>query len=604
MRTIARIFILFVVIILQPSLDIAQEEKEVIQTIEGQDYYIHTIMSGETLYGISKKYNVKIEDIKKSNILEGDNLRLGEKIRIPAHIIAIINETGDKDVFITHQVKRNETLYSISKRYDVKISEIIKYNAGAKEGLKQGQLLKIPGKNLQAVKASPEVNKDSLILHTIKEGETLYGLSKEYEVSIDAIKANNKNLIDGFHVGDNIWIPARAESVNIQTGVSVDTLKVLKDSVYYKKEVYDIGLMLPFYCDINDSLNRHRKPGKVNDIYKRSIVAIQFYEGALLAIDSLRKLGVSVRLYIYDTAKDSAAMQSILSKPELNSMNLIIGPLYKSNFIRAADFAKKHHIPIVSPVPQSNKILLGNAWVSKVTPSSIIQMEEISRYVTKNYSNENLILIHVNDQEQHLYERCRFICNSTLQSIINKSQDSITEIRMNTVSEQMIKNALSQTKKNIIILPSVNQVFVSDFLTKLHKLNKNNKDNFIVFGSSEWLNFDNLDVNYLHGLHIHIPLTIRDDFTDTITNKMVTLFRKRYKTNPDKYGILGYDVMYYYLNGLQQYGINFQAHLDEYKYNGLGVRFDFFKTSLESGFENRAVCIATYQDFSLIPVNW
>ncbi len=115
--------------------------------------------------------------------------------------------------------------------------------------------------------------------------------------------------------------------------------------------------------------------------------------------------------------------------------------------------------------------------------------------------------------------------------------------------------------------------------------------------------FDNLDVEYLHNLNLHLPSPLNVDYDNIMTKKYMVQFRERYKADPSKYGLLGFDVAYYYLNALRAYGTRFQSKLPMIKYNALAASFDYFKTGLESGYENRAVHILKYQDFKLIKVN-
>lgn len=79
---------------------------------------------------------------------------------------------------------------------------------------------------------------------------------------------------------------------------------------------------------------------KASDLYGMSSYAIEFYEGVLVALDSLKKDGLSIQMSVFDTGNDTAKTAAILRKPEMKTMDLIIGPLYYKNFIKVADFAK------------------------------------------------------------------------------------------------------------------------------------------------------------------------------------------------------------------------------------------------------------------------
>ncbi|MFQ5335185.1 MAG: LysM peptidoglycan-binding domain-containing protein, partial [Flavobacteriales bacterium] len=440
--------------------------------VDGNEYLIHKVIKGDTPYGIAKRYHISFEEITKENPFLKDGLKVGQELRIPIHKNALQINDNDGVAFIIHTVKKKETLYALSKRYNISTAEILRFNPVVKSGLRTGQRLKIP------------------------------------------LKSNTEKPHS-----------APSDSTSVQIIETSDMLAQSDTAIF--KEVYDIALLLPFYCAVNDSMRSHRHMGRKKGVYPRSLIAIRFYEGVLLALDSLKKTGVSARLYVYDTTTDSAAVRSILSKDEMQSMDLIIGPLFRKNFTPVAAFAKAHRIPIVSPVPQSNRILLGNSWVSKVAPSVSMQMQEVGRYIAGNFSNEKLTIIRTAAKgDVNLFDRCKSACNKYLAELENRAQDSLLEISMSSPSEHRIREMLDQDKVNVIVLPSSNQVYVSDFLTKLHKQKKEHR--IIVFGTADWFGFESLDVDYLHGLHIHLPATFHLDYSSPGMMKMLRVFRERF----------------------------------------------------------------------------
>ncbi|MEO8533806.1 MAG: NlpC/P60 family protein [Flavobacterium sp.] len=133
----------------------------------------HEVLAKETLWGISKKYNVSVEDLKRVNpLLETEGLKIGQQINIPSNIIAesekpVENSDKPEDVEVSREVQRKETKYAIAKEFGISVAELEKQNPSIKKKLSVGYLLKIRTSKekadaLQALKQTPEIIKDSI----------------------------------------------------------------------------------------------------------------------------------------------------------------------------------------------------------------------------------------------------------------------------------------------------------------------------------------------------------------------------------------------------------------------------------------------------------
>ena len=172
---------------------------------EGAVY--HTVQKKETLYRISKMYNVSQDEIKRLNPGCGKGLSIGQKLLIKEGRKKSAPAPGQNPEYIYHTVQKKETLYRISKMYNVSQDEIKRLNPGCEKGLSVGQKLKIKKKG--NTRESVSENGGNSKKHTIKRNETLYSISKKYGVSQEAIKAANPGLsASNFCVGETIVIPS------------------------------------------------------------------------------------------------------------------------------------------------------------------------------------------------------------------------------------------------------------------------------------------------------------------------------------------------------------------------------------------------------------
>lgn len=156
--------------------------------VEGQNYY--TVKSGDSLWSIAKKFNVSVADLKDSNGLVSSLLSIGQVLKIPVQE----QEEESKNVYV---VKKGDSLYKIAKEYDTTINELIKLNNLSNTNLSIGQILKIP-----TVKSDePEY------LYTVKSGDSLYKIAREYNTTVDELmKLNNLSSIS-LSIGQTLKIP-------------------------------------------------------------------------------------------------------------------------------------------------------------------------------------------------------------------------------------------------------------------------------------------------------------------------------------------------------------------------------------------------------------
>ncbi|MEM4326302.1 MAG: LysM peptidoglycan-binding domain-containing protein [Candidatus Pacearchaeota archaeon] len=202
---------------------------------DGKWYVLHKVEPKETFYSISKKYSVKIDDIKHANPECNENLKIGQIIRVPYYKHTLSNPYGTI-LSKVHIVKKKETLYSISKRYNVTVGEIKKLNNLNEVGIAEGQILILPnnaevsGKTFN-VDIPESIIRVSAKKHMVLQKETLYGISKKYGVPIDRIKQANPQLENGLKEGMILIIPDSIEPGDEKKSVSLPVKKTDPDEV-------------------------------------------------------------------------------------------------------------------------------------------------------------------------------------------------------------------------------------------------------------------------------------------------------------------------------------------------------------------------------------
>jgi ABC-type branched-subunit amino acid transport system substrate-binding protein len=129
------------------------------------------------------------------------------------------------------------------------------------------------------------------------------------------------------------------------------------------------------------------------------------------------------------------------------------------------------------------------------------------------------------------------------------------------------------------------------------------KYKIVLFGLQNWMNYDNLDFEYLNNLSLHIPSNVFIDYSKPVTQNFIKKYRDVYKTEPDTYVFQGFDISYCFVSSLLQNGSGFLKNLQETNYSGMASNYTFSQFPSESGFENKFVYILKYQDYQLMKAN-
>lgn len=512
-----------------------------------------------------------------------------------------IEKIEGKEYYI-HKIIKGQTLYSISKVYNMLISELVFENPDAIDGIKPDMELRIPVISTTTPVITP---KDKPIningkyrVHTVEKGQTLYAISKLYNVTVEAIKQANPEMPEALSLGLQLNIPVEQLLKAEETVYTSAVIENLKDTPVVSVDGNKINmvLLLPLYLSEND--NSYRDTAKTNysqSIYAKSLNGLEFYEGALLAADSLSRKGIKATIYAYDIP-DSAALAKVLRNPVLKSADVIIGPFHGKRFDAVAAFAKENNIVCVSPVLKKSDIAQNNSLVNKVLPSDEIQIQQMGEYIGRFNCKKNIIIMHSGNSDSLMIEK--------LKAGIKSRCDSVKLHVINTKGRgvKLADSLIQPNVENIVMAFSRDESYVSRLVLHLEK--KNNKQRVVtLFGLNEWQDFENIEVEYFQNLNLHLPVDLFVDYSRPEVKNFLKKFREKYLAEPDKFSYLGYDVTMYYLQMLNKFGKTFYQRPETIHATGLQSSFDFKKVGTEGGLENQNTFILNYNDYRLVKVN-
>jgi LysM repeat protein/ABC-type branched-subunit amino acid transport system substrate-binding protein len=603
-------------------------------------YYVHIVARGETLYSLSKAYNVSQKEIAKENPEIFLGLQVGQALKIPVVDQKPTLADELKDEFIYHKVKKGQTLYSLSKKYDVSVDDIIAFNPDSRYGINIGEVLKIPvnpqvvetiqqyPRKDEPMKDTVRVEDDNFIYHTVAKKETIFSLAREFDISQDELFKHNPFLADGLKAGQTIKIPKKqiltSYSLLFDSGDETeDTSGLFKkrtaiaysdsiqplpcDTMKQITEPFKVVVLLPFYLDKNDeeysidSTEVDEFGKKIYEkvfydsyyIYPRSLNFVEFYEGFLLAVDSLKQLGLNLDLYVYDTANDTSRIKEILHYPMMESMDLIIGPIYNHELKLVSEFSKRHQIKMVSPLWDNLQLVDENPYFFQITPSYAAQMDKYVEYISQ-FKDKNLILVH--DGDSLRYDNIQLVKDK----LFARFSDSVlANIQFKEVifkdSINVLEHAASKETENIFIVPSNDEAFVTNVVTKLNTLSAFNYS-VKVCGLSRWQRFENIDTEYYFNLNLCLSTPYFVDYKKDHVKKFILKYRETFRTEPQQYAIHGYDIGMYFLSALLYYGENFEHCIYHHSKDLLQANYNFVRWYQNSGFENTDVSLIEYKE--------
>ncbi len=610
--------------------------------IEGKIYYIHVVSPGQTLYSISKAYEIPENDIVNENPGVDKMLSTGQVLKIPERPSEAPKPSSyqpalKENVYTKHVIKEGETIYSLSKKYNTSVEEIEKANQDLiLTDISIGQVINIP-------EPTQLVNQVEFIFHKVKRRETIYGICRKYDISEEDIIKYNPELKERFpHPGERLRIPKKPKITPSDISISnveeipgiTDTLSLpvtLTDSAlatlsyeYYLDSLppisgrsLNIAYLIPFDYSVKiekplpedgalrkKEIELRKKLQEQNTLLPESPNFLEFMEGSFLAIDDLRRNGISVNIFIFDTKQSPYRIREIINSDHFDKMDLIIGPFLSFNVEIVADYSKKHRIPVISPFYDNVNLIGHNPYLFQSIPSYILEFENIASYLTMNMTNKNIILIHGTDSLENIkieYLKSEIIerLSQNFEYDSTKFKEVIFDNSDKIKSVNSLNESLSATMENQVIIPETDEAFVKPLVNLLFFQPKNYR--ITLFGMSSWSAFQSIDYSYLHQLSVSFFSPYYFSYDSTNVKHFLKNYTKAFYAEPTRftkkgcpYAFIGYDLSYYFLSLIDEYGRRFLWHLDECNTNQLMVNFKFVRTNPSGGYENRALMLVKF----------
>ena len=498
-----------------------------------------------------------------------------------------------------------------------------------------------------------EYNGKKFYIHTVQKKQSLDDIAKIYDVTVYDILVENKELKkNNPKAGSIIRVPYReivVKEIELEPeeDILVDTMSYAPGFVpttFDSERLYKVALMMPLYLEQVDEKFLNEEPNN-KQLLAKPFSYLHFYEGFMIAVDSMiSKYDMKIDLKVYDVDQDTNKVVAALNDTCLANMDVIIGPFHLKPFERVNAFANENEIMIVNPMTLREDLVVGNKNMVKVKPSYSSQMGWLEKVIADKYTDNN-IFVFTMDSSNMDYARMieeialrninefSYVPNKHIKRIIKRQHDALkneeiefdstkyvsdnvsfdvaminefpddtTKLRNQVVvynysidSLNKIKNTASAFRNNLVVVYGDDKVFATEMINKLNIFSKDHPVSLIAL--PDWSKHDRLFNENLMKLS---TIVFDDEFTDYeiySVGKFICKFREQYGTEPKDMAYHGFNIGWFFLNALINYGDNINVGIETYDIPLLNTRYNFKRNSELDGCNNAYWNIYQYKDY-------
>ncbi|KAF2508381.1 LysM peptidoglycan-binding domain-containing protein [Flavobacterium zhairuonense] len=603
---------------------------------------IHEVQPKETFYSIEHKYGISDEALKAANpFLEKDGVQIGQKLVIPAKgsvpkTAAKPAKNSSQEKYVYHDVLAKETKFGIAKQYNMTVEELEKRNPEIVSNLPVGYRLTIKGtapktdaapiantaKPTEAKKTDTPKKATTYMDYQVKPKETFYSLGRTFHLTQDELVALNPSLSEGVKEGMVLKVPTGylapqpiipqaqpqivektvekpiEKAADAPSGIKIVD-KVKSETVSADPEVIELTkkrgqtdrqkvvLLLPFNLaklqSDTTSLATKIKTDKFLNM------TLDFYSGAMMAIDSAKALKLPIDVSIYDSGetKTTSNVSSLIAQNKLQNANAVIGPFYQNNAESTANSLRIYNIPVISPLSKDVANPIDNLY--QAIPSNDVVRNSVFDYMRAKNGN----IVAVVDKKK--------------ESVINYIKQNQKGVVFATLTETggldvaNLKGLLLPGRINYVVMETGNTAMVKATIKALLDSQKTCQVQLVILEPNNTLDTDEINFDNLVKLNLMYPSVTRES-----SEARALIFKKEYrlknKVNPNVYATKGFDVTFDTMMRLVQ-GKTYQETADLMTTEQVDNKFQYYKKE-DGGHANKGVYILYYDsDLTLKEAN-
>lgn len=531
----------------------------------------------------------------------------------------------DGKICYSHVVEERQTLYSISKAYEVSIEDIYKYNPSLREtGLKKNSIIIIPSKEAAGQtkdtvspskgaaadaaekqgkegKAKEEQKETSVqdeqkpLTHVVRWYEDIESIARKYGITSEEIMLANGLTGKKLKSRQTIIIPEKgkfsqkAEAADDGSGDAdsaerEDLLEDMEDAfpetnIFMPKTRIRATVILPLKATGKSSSRSN----------------MDFYSGVLLAAKDMAETGVDIDLEVYDISSGSTG----INRFTLAQSDLIIGPVSTGDLTQLFSMSQGTGT-IISPLDPKAGSLVGEYSNMIQAPASImLQYSDMAAWITEDSRPGDKVLV-ISEKEARQNDAGKLIAAAMDSSPVSYIPFSYSILDGRTVQAPLEK-LMTQTGTNRIVIASESEAFVNDVVRNLNLI-VHDKYDVVLYGPAKIRSFETIEVENFHNTSLHASLAYFIDYEDSRVKNFLLRYRALFRTEPSQFAFQGYDVARYFFETCSKYGNGWQMMLENAGQDMLQSTFRY-KRAPSGSYANEGIRRIVYgKDYSVVKI--
>ena len=539
--------------------------------MDGKVYYSHIVLERQTLFSIAKAYGVSVQDIYDANSnLKASGLKKNAIILIPT-------ESAYKQE-IAQETEASGAAEAAESEAKTPMAAAGESEAVVKDSPKGKEVIK---------------DKDYFIKHTVKWYEDLDSISEKYGVPVDIIMKLNDLKGRKLTSRQKLWIPKSPEHLDAyiatgELGYKISKIEDKKASEeesrpeadtkkddrndpfnifqYQPKTEVKIAMLLP----VNASA---AKPSEGN---------MDFYSGALLAAKAMGEEGVNVDLSVYDCTGGNIPV----TPERISASDIVIGPVTGSDIVKL--FEKNHDSTyVVSPLdPRAANLVYNYRNLIQAPASAESQYRDLVNWICDETGEKDRIIV-ISEKGARDFKYSQLI-NGTFQEADMDYKTFSYNILEGRQVGNTLKTMMTSEGANRVLVASESEAFVNDVVRNLNLL-AFDKYNVVLFAPSRIRSFETIEVDNFHNTKLHCSLSYYIDYNSPEVQDFLMAYRALYNAEPSPFAFQGYDLTYYFISTISQFGDRWKERFSDGTASLLQSDYSFERINEYGGFINTGI---------------
>lgn len=335
---------------------------------------------------------------------------------------------------------------------------------------------------------------------------------------------------------------------SLNTYAQTDTFK--------RYPVYKVGIFAPLYLDSVFTKNTFRYK---QNIPRFILPAVEFVQGALIALDSLQAGEDYIDASIYDTKSYKEKVSDLIRNKKLDSLQLIIGSVKDEEYLQLANFALQKNIPFISATYPNVSNIKSNPFLVVMNSTLRSHCDAIYSYILQNHGTDKIYLLTRKGFQEDMVA-------SYFKQMNEKEGKPLLPIEMlnvdNNLNAAFLKSKLDSNRKHVIIAGSLDETFALNVAKTSYELNKTYP--ITLIGMPTWDNFSGLyNKKDLANFPLYYTTPYYNEKLNGFSKSLTTAYQKKYKSKPSDMAFKGYETVYLFTKLLTKYPGNFMSHIND-----------------------------------------